>query len=435
MTVENIFFLVIRGRRRQGRENAIDVGEHSKTHERSYDSFPHYSDRFIQQYFVAVFCANRMVELRRAPCGSTLLIFISVVSCLVILPISGSPTGSWSAARLGVGNDNLHSLYDALGSRLHPFLSDSIAKTFQGLNLFGSINVRVAGERIEWKQRSISTDGLTLAFYRTEYVRQVHRRAGPNSQEKPKLVFLHGLVGSASSLIPYLIDLANEYQIFMPDARGHGDTQPIPHHSFLLKNLVADAAAAIIHFSPEGPVYLVGHSMGASTAAHIARRFPELVSAVVLEDPPWLRMQGSPVLPVDHYWTPFEFARSLKNMSDRDFERMNSRSIKYANLLPPATSGLEAWRKFDADEIEPTFITADDAINEAVEGIRVPVLVQTGGNESVCVQKVLKATMTTWTHGREKNFVGAPHSIHLEPYKQAWIRSIRYFLLEHRRSQ
>jgi N-formylmaleamate deformylase len=32
---------------------------------------------------------------------------------------------------------------------------------------------------------------------------------------------------------------------------------------------------------------MIGHSMGANTAAVLASTFPELVSAVVLEDPPW----------------------------------------------------------------------------------------------------------------------------------------------------
>ena len=376
-----------------------------------------------------------MAELRCAHCGFALLIFVSVISSLALLPYTGLPIGSWITTRVAVGSGKLHSIYDALGSSLHLSVSDITDETFSGLTLFGSTDVSAAYERIEWRQGSISADGLSVAYYKTEHLKQFNRRAGPKSQKKPKLVFLHGLVGSASSLIPSLIDLANVYQIFMPDARGHGDTQPIPRHSFLLKNLVTDAAAAIRHFSPEGPVYLVGHSMGATTAAHIAQRYPELVLAVVLEDPPWLRIRGAPVMPVDHYWSPFEFAKSLQNMSDREFELMNRRDFGSANLLPPATSGLQAWRKFDAAEIEPTFIETDNAINEAVEGIRVPIMVQTGGNESVCVHSVLKATMATWTHGREINFPGAPHSIHLEPYKQAWVHSIREYFREQRPSQ
>jgi pimeloyl-ACP methyl ester carboxylesterase len=53
--------------------------------------------------------------------------------------------------------------------------------------------------------------------------------------------------------------------------------------------LVADVheAVADVVASRGAPAVLVGHSLGASTAAGVAARAPHLVRALVLEDPPW----------------------------------------------------------------------------------------------------------------------------------------------------
>jgi pimeloyl-ACP methyl ester carboxylesterase len=50
--------------------------------------------------------------------------------------------------------------------------------------------------------------------------------------------------------------------------------------------MVADTASLIRGLGLSQPI-LGGHSMGANTSAHVEARFPGLVRALVLEDPPW----------------------------------------------------------------------------------------------------------------------------------------------------
>jgi lipase len=69
------------------------------------------------------------------------------------------------------------------------------------------------------------------------------------------------------------------------DARGHGGT-PLPDEPFTIAALAADAAEALRALDL-GPALVVGHSMGGATAEELALTAPELVAALVLEDPAW----------------------------------------------------------------------------------------------------------------------------------------------------
>ena len=74
-----------------------------------------------------------------------------------------------------------------------------------------------------------------------------------------------------------------EYELVMPDARAHGGTEGPPSEYSLLER-IADAAACIKHLGLQ-KAFLIGHSMGANTAAGLAARFADSFRAVVLIDP------------------------------------------------------------------------------------------------------------------------------------------------------
>jgi pimeloyl-ACP methyl ester carboxylesterase len=101
----------------------------------------------------------------------------------------------------------------------------------------------------------------------------------------PRLALLHGFTDDAGCWAPVLPSLAGLGDVLAIDARGHGASGlpdgpigPGPH--------AADVAAVLDDLRPERPVVLLGHSMGAVTAAKLAAVRPDLVAALVLEDPP-----------------------------------------------------------------------------------------------------------------------------------------------------
>lgn len=96
---------------------------------------------------------------------------------------------------------------------------------------------------------------------------------------RPTVVALHPLAlsGELWSTVP-----AGELTLLALDARGHGssdwDGEP-----FSVEDMAADAAAAIEAVG-EGPVDLIGISMGASTALVLAAERPDLVRRLVVAD-------------------------------------------------------------------------------------------------------------------------------------------------------
>lgn len=101
------------------------------------------------------------------------------------------------------------------------------------------------------------------------------------------VVFLHGFTDSATCWSPLVPSLRDRWGLLAVNARGHGGSG-LPEEPFGRTGHAADAALVLESADgvrPEGAV-VVGHSMGAVTAAALAASRPDLVRAVVLEDPP-----------------------------------------------------------------------------------------------------------------------------------------------------
>jgi len=123
--------------------------------------------------------------------------------------------------------------------------------------------------------------------------------------EGEPVVLVHGTGGSAASWTAQLDLLADWYQVFMPECRGHGRTADV-EGPFTYENF-ADDIAGFIEALGLGPVRLVGWSNGASVVLRLALRRPDLVSGWscsaaesparwARQPPPW-RCRWSPAAP------------------------------------------------------------------------------------------------------------------------------------------
>jgi len=100
------------------------------------------------------------------------------------------------------------------------------------------------------------------------------------------VVFLHG-VGSSARTWAWLPDaVTDRRRTVRIDQRGHGRSDHAPG-TYVLGRYGADAVA-VLRELVTGPALLVGHSLGGVVAWWVAQNHPELVSAVLLEDPPLL---------------------------------------------------------------------------------------------------------------------------------------------------
>lgn len=108
-------------------------------------------------------------------------------------------------------------------------------------------------------------------------------RTGGN---KPPLVALHGLTGSGACLSPLACTLENDFDVILPDARGHGQSStPASGYSYL--ELAADVVGLIGKLELNAPIVL-GHSMGGLTATVVASLLEPVISRLVLVDPTFI---------------------------------------------------------------------------------------------------------------------------------------------------
>jgi pimeloyl-ACP methyl ester carboxylesterase len=99
--------------------------------------------------------------------------------------------------------------------------------------------------------------------------------------DPPRILGLHGITASSVSLAPLARALAPA-GLVAPDLRGRGGSASLPGPFGMAAH--ADDCAAIIGTVGDGPMTVVGESMGAFVGVTLAARHPDLVRALVLVD-------------------------------------------------------------------------------------------------------------------------------------------------------
>lgn len=104
--------------------------------------------------------------------------------------------------------------------------------------------------------------------------------------EGPPVVLAHGLTATRRQVVHGSVALARKgHEQISYDARGHGSSDPASEGGgYTYPELVADLGA-LIDERTEGPVGLVGHSMGSHTVAAYALENPDRVAGVVIASP------------------------------------------------------------------------------------------------------------------------------------------------------
>lgn len=104
--------------------------------------------------------------------------------------------------------------------------------------------------------------------------------------DKPPVILLHGLIANGACWTPLARALEKDYDVIMPDARGHGKSAA-PDYGYHYDDLATDVEGLIDVLGLASPV-LVGHSMGGMTAAVVASRNPQRLQGLILVDPTFL---------------------------------------------------------------------------------------------------------------------------------------------------
>lgn len=125
----------------------------------------------------------------------------------------------------------------------------------------------------------LSHDGVSLAY----------DEAG---QGDPPFVFIHGWSCNRTYFRRQAEHFSRKHHVISIDLRGHGESDA-PEGSYDTEVMVADVMSVCQQLGVEKPV-VVGHSLGAGIALHLAASHPEYPSAVVMVDGGYWGLNGEP---------------------------------------------------------------------------------------------------------------------------------------------
>ncbi|MHB0876732.1 MAG: alpha/beta fold hydrolase [Anaerolineae bacterium] len=131
----------------------------------------------------------------------------------------------------------------------------------------------------EWYNGYVTTNGISLHYSRT-------------GGDKPPLVLSHGITDQGLCWALAARELRADYDVIMPDARGHGLSEAPAGGDYGIDAQADDLAGLIEALGLEKP-RLGGHSMGAVSALYLAAAYPELPRCLFLEDPPFAYLQDA----------------------------------------------------------------------------------------------------------------------------------------------
>ena len=97
----------------------------------------------------------------------------------------------------------------------------------------------------------------------------------------PPMVILHGLFGISDNWASIARTLGEQYAVYVPDLRNHGQSQHSPVFNF---SVLEDDLLELTEDYSLAHIVLLGHSLGGKTAMYFALQHPELIKKLIIVD-------------------------------------------------------------------------------------------------------------------------------------------------------
>ncbi len=258
------------------------------------------------------------------------------------------------------------------------------------------------------------------------------------TNEKNRIVFVHGLMAFAANWRKIASRLENNYQCLIYDQRGHGRSfKPETGYS---PEIFAEDLNKITDELGWDYFHLVGHSMGGRNVMVFADRYPSKVRTLTIED----MGPDADAMAVNYYKemlnqipAPFESKLAIKNYFDFEFsknfkakEKMSVLSTFLQANLEEKTEG-ELIGKYD-------WKFSKNAVFEIVEeghkrnrwleisNFKMPVLVVRGETSHVLKQQTYEKMLAVNPNITGLEISGAGHWVHYEKHDE-FVQGLKTF--------
>lgn len=232
-----------------------------------------------------------------------------------------------------------------------------------------------------------------------------------SSSAAPNLLLLHGFTDSAMCWNPLVG--AGRLAALAVDARGHGESG-LPEVPYDCTDQARETAALLDRLDV-GRLAVLGHSMGAATAAHLARLRPDLVQSLVLEDPV-LHLSHEP----GNRTSADERRAWVREMQSLSLEQRIARAQTEEPGWP--ADELRPWAvskgQFDSHVLDLRHIEAE-LLSDVLPDVRCPILLVRGEpSRGSLVTSEAAASATAGGRLRDVAVIGAGHSVHRDQRTQ-----------------
>jgi pimeloyl-ACP methyl ester carboxylesterase len=245
--------------------------------------------------------------------------------------------------------------------------------------------------------------------------------------DKPPLVLLHGFTDSGACWFPVVDALAQDYDLIMPDVRGHGKSACIGSSGFYSEALAEDVAALIQTLKLNRPAVL-GHSLGAFTGLILAAAHPELVSCLLLEDPP-LGSSSEPEAEVQHTNRMREWADNMRRMQAQSLEELAAGEHERSPLWSETELQFWAESKHQVDLEVFVWRSAFPAWQPLMPQVQCPLLLLYG-ETTIVNEAIAQEAAALWRNGQAVQIAHAGHCIRRDNPAD-YLQAVQAFLRKH----
>lgn len=232
----------------------------------------------------------------------------------------------------------------------------------------------------------------------------------------PAIVLLHGIGSGAGSWLEVALELSQQARVVAWDAPGYGDSSPLPSPVPTAEDYASRLVQTLDHLGIDHCV-LVGHSLGAITAAAFTRLHPGRVRRLVLISP--ARGYGDPARTLQREAVRNQRLSTLEQLGITQMAAQRSGAM----LSPRASAKALEWVRWNMARLNPDgyrqaieLLCSDDLLRHAA--LKVPCDVHCGEADGITppeacltLAKALGATFSLIPDAGHASPIEQPHPV------------------------